>query len=131
MKAAQAELQASTASDQPHVVPVMTAAAVARYLNGHSGVDVVYYPGLPSDPGHALAKVQQSGFGAMLSFELVGGVAAVRRFVEALRTFTLAESLGGIESLVAHPATMTHFGMGAKARQVAGIIEGLPTLDRS
>ena len=102
-----------------------TAAAVARYLNGHSGVDAVYYPGLPSAPGHALAKAQQSGFGAMLSFELAGGVTAVRRFVEALRAFTLAESLGGIESLVAHPASMTHFGMGAEARQVAGIAEGL------
>ena len=61
----------------------------------------------------------------MLSFELAGGVTAVRRFVEALRAFTLAESLGGIESLVSHPASMTHFGMGAEARQVAGITEGL------
>jgi len=102
-----------------------TAAAVAHYLQGHPSVSVVYYPGLPSDAGHTLAKAQQSGFGAMLSFELKGGVGAVRRFVEALRTFTLAESLGGIESLVAHPATMTHLGMGAEARRVAGITEGL------
>jgi cystathionine gamma-synthase len=61
----------------------------------------------------------------MLSFELAGGVGAVRRFVEALRVFTLAESLGGIESLVAHPATMTHVGMGAEARRIAGITDGL------
>jgi cystathionine gamma-synthase len=61
----------------------------------------------------------------MLSFELAGGIRDVRRFVETLRTFTLAESLGGIESLVAHPATMTHVGMGAEARRVAGITDGL------
>jgi cystathionine gamma-synthase len=102
-----------------------TAMAVAEYLQGHPSVSTVYYPGLPAHPGHALAKAQQSGFGAMLSFELAGGVGDVRRFVEALRTFTLAESLGGIESLVAHPATMTHLGMGAEARRVAGITDGL------
>jgi cystathionine gamma-synthase len=102
-----------------------TAMAVAEYLHGHPCVSLVHYPGLPSDPGHTLAKAQQSGFGAMLSFELAGGTGAVRRFLEALSTFTLAESLGGIESLVAHPASMTHLGMGAKARDVAGITEGL------
>jgi cystathionine gamma-synthase len=102
-----------------------TAMAVAKCLHGHPSVSAVYYPGLPSDSGHALAKAQQSGFGAMLSFELAGGVYAVRHFVEALRTFTLAESLGGIESLVAHPATMTHLGMGAEAQRVAGITAGL------
>ena len=102
-----------------------TAMAVAEYLHGHPSVGIVHYPGLPLDPGHALAMAQQSGFGAMLSFELAGGVGDVRRFVEALRTFTLAESLGGIESLVAHPATMTHLGMGAEARRVAGITDRL------
>jgi cystathionine gamma-synthase len=102
-----------------------TAMAVAEYLHCHPSIGTVHYPGLPLDPGHALATAQQSGFGAMLSFELVGGVSDVRRFVEALRTFTLAESLGGIESLVAHPATMTHLGMGAEARRVAGITDGL------
>jgi cystathionine gamma-synthase len=80
---------------------------------------------LPSHPGHAVAKVQQSGFGAMLSFELRGGGAEVGRFVEALRVFRLAESLGGIESLVAHPATMTHAGMSEEARRAAGITSGL------
>ncbi len=103
----------------------VTAAAVAEFLHNHPRVSAVYYPGLASDPGHAIAEAQQSGFGAMLSFELSGGVEAVRRFVEAVRIFTLAESLGGIESLVAHPATMTHVGMGAEARRVAGITDGL------
>lgn len=102
-----------------------TAQVVAEYLATHPGVSAVHYPGLPSHPGHALARRQQSGFGAMLSFELKGGTDAVRRFVEALRLFTLAESLGGVESLVAHPTTMTHAGMDAEARRLAGITDGL------
>src|SRR3546814_3648275 len=84
------------------------ALAIAEFLAWHAAVQRVYYPGLPADPGHATASRQQRGFGAMLSFELKGGEAEMRRFVEALRLFTLAESLGGIESLAAHPATMTH-----------------------
>lgn len=102
-----------------------TAAAVAKFLQGDRRVSAVHYPGLSSHPGHAIAKAQQAGFGAMLSFELAGGVAAVRRFVEAVEVVTLAESLGGIETLVAHPATMTHAGMGAEARRAAGISDGL------
>jgi cystathionine gamma-synthase len=98
---------------------------VARYLAEHPSVAVVYYPGLDSDPGHAIASAQQSGFGAMLSFEPHGGVDAVRRFVEAVEIFTLAESLGGVDSLIAHPATMTHSGMGAEARRAAGISDSL------
>ncbi|HWJ70316.1 MAG TPA: cystathionine gamma-synthase [Sphingobium sp.] len=101
------------------------AMAIARHLDAHPAVARVYYPGLPTDPGHAIAARQQRGFGAMLSFDLVGDVPAVKRFVEAVRDFTLAESLGGVESLVAHPATMTHADMGAEARQVAGIGDGL------
>lgn len=101
------------------------AMAIARHLEGHAAVARVYYPGLASDPGHALAARQQSGFGAMLSFDLAGGVEAVKRFIAAVRVFTLAESLGGVESLVAHPATMTHLDMGAEARAVAGIGDGL------
>jgi cystathionine gamma-synthase len=85
----------------------------------------VHYPGLASDPGHALAKAQQAGFGAMLSLELPGGSDAVRAFLQSLEVFTLAESLGGVESLVAHPATMTHAGMTPEARQTAGIGDGL------
>ena len=101
------------------------AAAVAAFLAGRSEVAAVHYPGLASHPSHAIAKTQQAGFGAMLSFDLAGGTDAVRRFVEATRVFTLAESLGGVESLVAHPATMTHAGMGAEARAAAGIGDGL------
>jgi cystathionine gamma-synthase len=101
------------------------AMAVAQFLAAHPFVAAVYYPGLESDPGHALASTQQDGFGAMLSFELKGGTEAVRRFVEAVEVFTLAESLGGVESLVAHPATMTHAGMGVEARRAAGISDSL------
>lgn len=102
-----------------------TAASIAAFLHGHPAVSAVWYPGLPTHPGHEIAKLQQSGFGAMLSFELSGGVESVRRFVEAVEVFTLAESLGGIESLVAHPATMTHASMSAEARLAAGITDGL------
>ncbi|MCC6779289.1 MAG: cystathionine gamma-synthase [Hyphomicrobiales bacterium] len=103
----------------------VNAMAIAQFLARHPCVAAVYYPGLDSDPGHVVASAQQDGFGAMLSFDLHGGVEAVRRFVEAVRIFTLAESLGGVESLVAHPATMTHSGMGAQARRAAGISDSL------
>src|SRR6202034_3680546 len=82
-------------------------------------------PGLASHPGHELAKRQQSHFGAMLSFELAGGEPAVAAFLDGLECFTLAESLGGVESLVAHPTTMTHAGMDEAARLRAGIGPGL------
>jgi cystathionine gamma-synthase len=101
------------------------AQAIAAALDGHAAVQAVHFPGLASHPGHALAARQQYGFGAMLSFELHGGEAAVRAFVEGLQSFTLAESLGGVESLVAHPATMTHAAMTPEARAVAGITDGL------
>lgn len=99
--------------------------AIVRLLEGHPAVQALHYPGLASHPGHALAARQQYGFGAMLSVELVGGETAVRAFVEGLRYFTLAESLGGVESLIAHPATMTHAAMTPEARAVAGISDGL------
>ncbi|KRG74920.1 cystathionine gamma-synthase [Stenotrophomonas ginsengisoli] len=101
------------------------AAATAHLLAGHDAVAAVHWPGLACHPGHALAARQQHGFGAMLSFELHGGHAAVQAFVDGLRWFTLAESLGGVESLVAHPASMTHAAMSAQARQAAGIGDGL------
>lgn len=101
------------------------AMAIARHLEAHPAVARVYYPGLPSHPNHAVAVRQQRGPGAMLSFDLAGGAEAVKRFIGAVRTFTLAESLGGVESLVAHPATMTHADMGEEARRVAGIGDGL------
>jgi cystathionine gamma-synthase len=102
-----------------------SAGIVAAFLEAHPKVKAVHYPGLASHPGHAMAAQQQRGFGAMLSFELTGGIGAVKRFAEAVRIFTLAESLGGIESLIAHPATMTHADMGVEARRVAGINDGL------
>jgi cystathionine gamma-synthase len=102
-----------------------TALAVAMFLHQHPRVTAVHYPGLPSHPGHDIARAQQSGYGAMLSFELAGGVEEVRRFVETVSVFTLAESLGGVESLIAHPATMTHVSMGAEARRTAGITDNL------
>jgi len=101
------------------------AMAIARHLKRHPAVARVHYPGLESHPGHAIAARQQSGFGAMLSFDLQGGSEAVRRFVTGVRVLTLAESLGGVESLIAHPATMTHADMGEEARTVAGIGDGL------
>ena len=101
------------------------ATAIAARLHAHPAVRAVHWPGLPGHPGHALATRQQHGFGAMLSIELRGGVDAVRAFLDGLRWFTLAESLGGVESLVAHPATMTHAAMTAEARRVAGIGDGL------
>lgn len=104
--------------------------AIVALLDEHSAVAKVYFPGLASHPGHAVAARQQRGFGAMISFELYGTDAteqeqAVRAFVDGLRYFTLAESLGGVESLVAHPASMTHAAMSAEARAKAGITDGL------
>ncbi len=101
------------------------AVAIANFLQGHKLVRAVHYPGLPSHPGHAIAQAQQAGAGAMLSFELAGDTEAVRAFVEAIEVFTLAESLGGVESLIAHPATMTHAKMGIEARRIAGISDSL------
>jgi cystathionine gamma-synthase len=108
--------------------------ALVELLDAHPAVRVVHYPGLPRHPGHAVAARQQSGFGAMLSVELehgelehgeLDGEAAARAFLDGLAYFTLAESLGGVESLVAHPATMTHAAMSVEARAEAGIGDGL------
>ncbi len=102
-----------------------SALAIARFLEQHPRIAAVHYPGLPSHPTHDIATRQQSGWGAMLSFELKDGLHGVRSFVAALDVFTLAESLGGVESLIAHPTTMTHAGMGPEARRIAGITDGL------
>jgi cystathionine gamma-synthase len=100
--------------------------AVAEALEAHPAVARVNYPGLASHPQRALAQRQQKGFGAMLSFELKDASAgAVEKVLRGLRWFTLAESLGGVESLVAHPASMTHASMTAEARAQAGIGDGL------
>jgi cystathionine gamma-synthase len=102
--------------------------ALIALLQDHPAVRKLHYPGLASHPGHALAARQQKGYGAMLSLELEGGEEAVRAFVDGLAYFTLAESLGGVESLVAHPATMTHAAMTPEARAAAGIGDGLVRL---
>ncbi len=103
----------------------VNAQAVAEYLVKQPNVKRVYYPGLPGHPGHEIAKRQQSGFGAIVTLEVEGGVEGARRFSEALELFSLAESLGGVESLVAHPATMTHAAMAPEARAAAGLVDGL------
>jgi cystathionine gamma-synthase len=101
------------------------AQAVAEFLAQQPQVKRVYYPGLPGHPGHDVAKRQQTGFGAIVTLEVQGGVDGARRFSEALELFSLAESLGGVESLVAHPATMTHAAMVPEARAAAGLVDGL------
>ena len=101
------------------------AAQVVEFLNAHAAVRQVYYPGLAGNHGHEIARRQQSHFGAMLSFELEGGEPAVRAFLTGLECFTLAESLGGVESLIAHPTSMTHAGIDEPARVKAGIGAGL------
>lgn len=98
---------------------------VAAWLADQPAIGRVFYPGLVSHPGHALALRQQSGFGAIVSFELRGGAPAVQRLVDQLELFSLAESLGGVESLIAHPATMTHAAMDPEARAAAGLTDGL------
>ncbi|MEO5566471.1 MAG: cystathionine gamma-synthase [Luteimonas sp.] len=100
-------------------------AILVDLLDGHPAVRALHYPGLATHPGHAIAARQQRGFGAMLGVELEGGLPAVRAFLDGLECFTLAESLGGVESLVAHPATMTHAAMTPEVRAVAGIGDGL------
>ncbi|MBT8047035.1 MAG: cystathionine gamma-synthase [Xanthomonadales bacterium] len=97
------------------------AAAVAAFLDGSNGVRKVYYPGLSSHPGHGLARRQQESFGAMISFEIDASEEEIPVFLSALKLFTLAESLGGVESLVAHPASMTHAAMCAEDQAAAGI----------
>jgi cystathionine gamma-synthase len=99
--------------------------ALAHWLVGQSNVRRVWYPGLASHPGHDIARRQQRGFGAVVTLELEGGHDAVREFVRDLACFSLAESLGGVESLVAHPATMTHSAMEPAARERAGLVDGL------
>lgn len=98
---------------------------IVEFLQTQPLVKALYHPSLPNNPGHDIARRQQSGFGAMLSFELDGDEDTLRRFLASLELFTLAESLGGVESLISHAATMTHAGMAAEARAAAGISETL------
>lgn len=99
--------------------------AVAEYLNQHPAVSNVYYPGLPHHSEHQLARQQQRGFGSILSFELHGGESAVNQLINQLTIFTQAQSLGGVESLLNHPATMTHAAMPDAAKATAGVTMGL------
>lgn len=98
---------------------------VVEFLVNHPKVAKVYHPSLPSNLGHEIAKKQQKGFGSLLSFELAGQADVMPKFLKALNIFTLAQSLGGVESLICHPATMTHSGISAEARKTAGISDQL------
>ena len=104
-----------------------SATLIAKVLSEQDNVTEVFYPGLATHPGHELAKKQQRGFGGMVSFEIDGGEEAVRAFVESLEFFSLAESLGGVESLVCHPASMTHAPVSEERKAAAGVT---PTLIR-
>jgi cystathionine gamma-lyase len=101
------------------------ASEIARWLEGHPAIERVIYPGLESHPQHALACRQMDGFGGMVSVVLKGGLPAARRFLERCRLFALAESLGGVESLIEHPAIMTHASVPAEQRAALGIADGL------
>jgi cystathionine gamma-lyase len=101
------------------------ARTVAHYLAEHPRVEKVYYPGLPSHPDHELARRQMSGFGGMVSFQFKGTLADVDRVVRRLKVFTFAESLGGVESLVCHPATMTHGSIPKAIREARGLTDTL------
>jgi cystathionine gamma-lyase len=98
---------------------------VARYLEKHPKIERVVYPGLESHPQHALAKKQMTGFGGMITFFMKGGLPEARTFLERVRLFTLAESLGGVESLIEHPAIMTHASVPAENRKALGIHDNL------
>jgi cystathionine beta-lyase/cystathionine gamma-synthase len=99
--------------------------ALAKYLAGK--VEKVYYPGLPSHPGHDMAKKQMSGFGGMIAFDL-GSLGRATKFLESVRLCSLGESLGGVETLISHPATMTHASVPPEERQRLGITDGLVRL---
>lgn len=98
---------------------------ILAYLNEQELVGIIYHPSLPSHPGHEIAKKQQSGFGSMLSFEFAGSFEQLKYFVGELELFSLAESLGGVESLICHPASMTHRAMGEQALAEAGVTQQL------
>jgi cystathionine beta-lyase/cystathionine gamma-synthase len=104
-----------------------SARRIAAWLESHAAVKQVHYPGLPSHPQHELACRQMRGFGGMISLEL-GSLERARRAVEAVRVFALAESLGGVESLIGHPATMTHASVPRAMREAMGLTDGLVRL---
>lgn len=98
---------------------------LATWLRSQPQVEKVYYPGLSDHPGHAVAAKQMSGFGGMISIRLKGGTETARRFLSKTKLFSLAESLGGVESLVCHPATMTHASIPVEIRSARGVDDGL------
>ncbi|WFB47998.1 O-succinylhomoserine (thiol)-lyase [Vibrio coralliilyticus] len=102
-----------------------SSAHILNYLQSQSLVGNIYHPSLPEHPGHEIAKKQQSGFGSMLSFEFAGSFEQLKHFVGELELFSLAESLGGVESLICHPASMTHRAMGEAALEEAGVSQQL------
>jgi cystathionine gamma-synthase/cystathionine gamma-lyase len=104
------------------------AIAIAKHLEKHPGIEKVIYPGLTSHPQHELAKKQMRGFGGMLSIVVKGGLENAKQFLEATKLFALAESLGGVESLIGHPATMTHASIPKDIRDARGIVDGLVRL---
>ena len=104
------------------------AMAIARFLESHPKVESVCYPGLESFPQHALARSQASGFGAMLWFDVKGGLKAGKRFMDSVKLWSLAENLGSTESLVTHPVTMTHADVDESERKRVGITDGLVRL---
>ena len=97
---------------------------VAEFLVGHPKVAQVVYPGLTTHPQHALARKQMKGFGGMLTFEIKGGLPAARKFLESVKVFACAESLGGVECLIEHPAIMTHASVPPETRAALGISDG-------
>jgi cystathionine gamma-lyase len=98
---------------------------IAHYLEKHPRVERVLYPGLESHPQHAIAKKQMRGFGGMITFFIKGGLPEARSFLERVKVFSLAESLGGVESLIEHPAIMTHASVPAENRKALGIHDNL------
>ena len=101
---------------------------VAKFLTGHKKIEKVIYPGLETHPQYALAKEQMHGFGGMISFEMKGGLTDARSFLEKVKVFALAESLGGVESLIEHPAIMTHASVPKETREKLGITDGFVRL---
>jgi len=104
------------------------AIAMANYLKEHPAVKTVFYPGLESHPGHEIAKRQMAGFGGMVSIELKDGTEAINNLVRRIKIFSLAESLGGVTSLIEHPATMSHASMPKEHREKVGITDELVRL---
>jgi len=98
---------------------------IAQFLEKHSKIELVRYPGLPSHPQHELAKRQQTGFGGMITIWLKGGLEQSRQFLQTLKLFACAESLGGVESLAEHPAIMTHASVSKEEREKLGISDNM------